>query len=122
MAGFAIVEWSQQATGIVAYIATIEALPGFRGRGLGAELLRRLEGSANAERAIEIGCTSTRKMPRPSTSMSAVDTTNPAAPTTPAIAPKRHLRQNSRLDRKEQVTQALSVPRPSEFHSHIQLE
>ena len=54
MAGFASVEWSQQATGIVAYIATIEVLPDFRGRGLGAELLRRLEGSANAERAIEI--------------------------------------------------------------------
>ena len=48
MAGFAIVEWAQQITGIVAYIATLEVLPEQRGRGIGAELLRRLEGSANA--------------------------------------------------------------------------
>lgn len=54
MAGFAIVEWAQQITGIVAYIATIEVLPEQRGGGIGAELLRRLEGSANAERAIQI--------------------------------------------------------------------
>jgi ribosomal-protein-alanine N-acetyltransferase len=54
MAGFAIVEWAQQITGIVAYIATIEVLPEQRGRGVGAELLRRLEGSANAERAVLI--------------------------------------------------------------------
>lgn len=54
MAGFAIVEWAQQISGVVAYIATIEVLPGFRGLGIGAELLRRLEGSANAERAISI--------------------------------------------------------------------
>ena len=50
MTGFAIVEWSPQVTGIVAYIATIEVLPEYRGKGIGAELLRRLEGSANAER------------------------------------------------------------------------
>jgi ribosomal-protein-alanine N-acetyltransferase len=54
MAGFAIIEWSAQITGIVAYIATIEVLPEYRGRGIGAELLRRLEGSANAERAMEV--------------------------------------------------------------------
>jgi len=54
LTGFAILEWSQQVPGIVAYIATIEVLPAYRGRGIGAELLRRLEGSANAERAIEI--------------------------------------------------------------------
>ena len=54
MAGFAIVEWAQQVTGVVAYIATIEVLPEYRGQGIGAELLRRLEGSANAERAIAI--------------------------------------------------------------------
>ena len=54
MAGFAIVEWAQQITGIVAYIATIEVLRERRGQGIGAELLRRLEGSANAERAIEV--------------------------------------------------------------------
>jgi ribosomal-protein-alanine N-acetyltransferase len=54
MAGFAIVEWTQQISGIVAYIATIEVLPQFRGHGIGAELMRRLEGSANAERAVTI--------------------------------------------------------------------
>ncbi|HEY2472077.1 MAG TPA: N-acetyltransferase [Terracidiphilus sp.] len=54
MAGFAIVEWAQQISGIIAYIDTIEVLPGFRGRGIAAELMRRLEGSANAERAITI--------------------------------------------------------------------
>lgn len=54
MAGFAIVEWVQQTTGIVAYIATIEVLPEFRAHGIGAELMHRLEGSANAERAMLI--------------------------------------------------------------------
>jgi ribosomal protein S18 acetylase RimI-like enzyme len=54
MAGFAIVEWAQQITGIVAYIATIEVLPRQRRGGIGAELLRRIEGSANAERAIQV--------------------------------------------------------------------
>lgn len=52
--GFAILEWTQQISGVIAYIATIEVLPAFRSRGIGAELLRRLEGSANAERAIGI--------------------------------------------------------------------
>ena len=51
MTGFAILEWSQQISGVVAYIATLEVLPKFRKQGIGAELLRRLEGSANAERA-----------------------------------------------------------------------
>jgi ribosomal protein S18 acetylase RimI-like enzyme len=54
MAGFAIIEWTRQAGRISAYIATIEVLPEFRGRGVGAELLRRLEGSANAEGSIEV--------------------------------------------------------------------
>ena len=54
MAGFAIVEWAQHVAGIVAYIATIEVLPRHRGRRIGAELLRRIEGSANAERAIQM--------------------------------------------------------------------
>jgi len=54
MAGFAIVEWAQQVTGVLAYIATIEVLPQHRGRRIGAELLRRIEGSANAERAIQV--------------------------------------------------------------------
>jgi [ribosomal protein S18]-alanine N-acetyltransferase len=52
--GFAILEWSQQISGVLAYIATIEVLPAFRKQGIAAELLRRLEGSANAERAIAI--------------------------------------------------------------------
>jgi ribosomal-protein-alanine N-acetyltransferase len=54
MAGFAIVEWALQTAGMIAYIATIEVLPEQRGRGVGAELLRRIEGSANAACAIEI--------------------------------------------------------------------
>jgi [ribosomal protein S18]-alanine N-acetyltransferase len=54
MRGFAVVEWARQTSVVVAYIATIEVLPEFRKLGVGAELLRRLEGSANAERAIAI--------------------------------------------------------------------
>ena len=54
LVGFAILEWAQQLSGIVAYIATIEVLPPFRKHGIGAELLHRIEGSANAERAIAI--------------------------------------------------------------------
>ena len=54
MGGFAILEWAQQASGIIAYIATIEVLPEHRKHGIGAELLHRLEGSANAEQALAI--------------------------------------------------------------------
>ena len=54
MAGFAIVEWSRQTGAIVAYIATIEVLPEFRGRGIGVELMQRLEGSARAAGAAMI--------------------------------------------------------------------
>lgn len=54
LTGFAIVEWAEQGSGLIAYIATIEVLPEFRKHGIGAELLRRLEGSANAERAVAI--------------------------------------------------------------------
>ena len=54
MTGFAIVEWEEQGNGVTAYIATIEVLPEFRKLGVGAELLRRLEGSANAERAVAV--------------------------------------------------------------------
>jgi len=54
MKGFAIVEWTQQISGVIAYIETIEVLPESRGKGIGAELMRRVEGSANAERAITI--------------------------------------------------------------------
>ncbi len=54
LAGFAIVEFIRQVAPTVAYISTIEVLPVQRGRGIGAELLRRLEGSAHAERATGI--------------------------------------------------------------------
>jgi ribosomal protein S18 acetylase RimI-like enzyme len=54
MTGFAIVGWTTTSTGIVAYIQTIEVTPEQRGQGLGGELLRRVEGSANAEGADEI--------------------------------------------------------------------
>jgi ribosomal-protein-alanine N-acetyltransferase len=55
LAGFAIVEWSQQVGEVAAYIQTIEVLPQQRGQGAGGELMRRLEGSAYAEGAVEIG-------------------------------------------------------------------
>jgi ribosomal-protein-alanine N-acetyltransferase len=48
MAGFAIAAWAQEIGGIVAYIETIEVAPDHRGCGVGGELLRRLEGSAQA--------------------------------------------------------------------------
>ena len=54
LAGFAIVEFIRHTAPTVAYISTIEVLPAQRGHGVGAELLRRLEGSANAERATGI--------------------------------------------------------------------
>lgn len=46
MVGFAIVEWSFGPDLTTAYIPTIEVLPEHRGRGIGAELLRRLDASA----------------------------------------------------------------------------
>jgi len=48
MAGFAIVEWTQRRGGVTAYIQTIEVAPEARGRGVGGELLDRIEGSARA--------------------------------------------------------------------------
>jgi ribosomal-protein-alanine N-acetyltransferase len=47
MAGFAIVGWRMQGKEAVAYIQTLEVAPEQRGRGVGGELLRRLEGSAH---------------------------------------------------------------------------
>jgi ribosomal protein S18 acetylase RimI-like enzyme len=52
--GFAIVEWMREASGVVAYIQTIEVAPDRRGQGVGGELLRRVEGSARAAGAEEI--------------------------------------------------------------------
>ena len=45
MAGFAIADCAREAEGVIAYIQTIEVLPAMRGRGIGNELLRRIEES-----------------------------------------------------------------------------
>ena len=54
LSGFAIVEWSPHSAGVSAYVTTIEVLPERRAHGIGSELLRRVEGSAHAEGAVEI--------------------------------------------------------------------
>ena len=46
MAGFAIVEWMPETGDAIAYIQTIEVAPAYRGRGIGAGLLRSIESSA----------------------------------------------------------------------------
>ncbi len=46
--GFAIVEWADGRSGVRAYIQTIEVAQEARGRGVGRELLSRIEGSARA--------------------------------------------------------------------------
>lgn len=51
MAGFAIVGWAEHENDIAAYIETIEVLPEFRSRGMGAELLRRVEATARTASA-----------------------------------------------------------------------
>jgi ribosomal-protein-alanine N-acetyltransferase len=48
MVGFAAVEWSEEAGAAAAYIQTIEVVAEARGRGVGGELLRRVEDSARA--------------------------------------------------------------------------
>ena len=48
MAGFAIVQWAEQAGRVIAYIQTIEVAPEQLRQGIGAELLHRIEGSARA--------------------------------------------------------------------------
>jgi len=48
MDGFAIVEWTRETGRVVAYIQTLEVAPERRGRGVGGELLRRVEDSARA--------------------------------------------------------------------------
>ena len=45
MAGFAIVEWAKRKTDVTAYIQTIEVAPEARRRGVGRELLSRIEES-----------------------------------------------------------------------------
>jgi ribosomal protein S18 acetylase RimI-like enzyme len=46
LAGFAIVEWSADEFSTVAYIQTLEVAEDQRGKGIGTELLRRMESSA----------------------------------------------------------------------------
>jgi ribosomal protein S18 acetylase RimI-like enzyme len=48
MCGFALVEWTREAAEAEAYIQTLEVVPDMRGHGVGGELLRRMEHSANA--------------------------------------------------------------------------
>jgi ribosomal protein S18 acetylase RimI-like enzyme len=54
MAGFAVVEWSGEARARVAYIQTIEVAPEKRRLGVGAELMRRVEQSAQSAGAAAI--------------------------------------------------------------------
>lgn len=46
LAGFAIVEWSADECSTAAYIQTLEVAQEQRGQGIGTELLRRMESSA----------------------------------------------------------------------------
>jgi ribosomal protein S18 acetylase RimI-like enzyme len=55
MAGFGIVEWTRERDGLIAYIQTVEVAPERRGRGIGGELLRRMEGSSRKAGARAIG-------------------------------------------------------------------
>ena len=55
MAGFAIVDWSLEEEEIQAYIQTIEVKPEARGRGIGRQLLSRVEDSAVGVHAVKIG-------------------------------------------------------------------
>ena len=48
MAGFAIVEWAEEAGRVIAYIQTIEVAPEQLRQGIGKELLRCIEGSARS--------------------------------------------------------------------------
>src|ERR1700679_2617029 len=49
--GFGLVEWTRNEAGVRAYVQTLEVLPEVRGRGVGGELLRRLEGSVREAEA-----------------------------------------------------------------------
>ena len=55
MMGFGIVEWTRERGGLIAYIQTIEVAPERRGRGIGGELLQRMEDSAGDAGARVIG-------------------------------------------------------------------
>lgn len=54
IAGFSIADIRGDPGGLFAYIETIEVLPDDRGRGIGNELLRRIEGSARDRHAAAI--------------------------------------------------------------------
>jgi ribosomal protein S18 acetylase RimI-like enzyme len=51
LAGFAVAAFATKTNGVAAYLETIEVLSAFRGQGVGAELLRRVEASAAAAAA-----------------------------------------------------------------------
>jgi ribosomal-protein-alanine N-acetyltransferase len=55
MAGFAIVEWTEDFHGVSANIATIEVSPEHRKRGVGMELMRLMEQSARTANAAVLG-------------------------------------------------------------------
>jgi ribosomal protein S18 acetylase RimI-like enzyme len=55
LSGFSIVEWTAGEGESIAYIQTLEVHPAWRGRGIGAELLRLAESSARAAGAKSIG-------------------------------------------------------------------
>lgn len=55
LVGFAIVEWTAGVGESFAYVQTIEVHPAWRGRGVGEELLRRIEDSARAAGAQIVG-------------------------------------------------------------------
>jgi ribosomal-protein-alanine N-acetyltransferase len=52
--GFGLVEWTLEDAQLAAYIQTIEVIPEARGQGVGEELMRRMESSANAAGASSI--------------------------------------------------------------------
>jgi len=54
IAGFSIADFGRDPDGLFAYIQTIEVLPEMRGRGIGNELLRRIEDSSVKEGARSI--------------------------------------------------------------------
>lgn len=54
LAGFAIIEWSTDSDDRAAYIQTLEVTPRYRGRGIGSELLHRIESSASAAGAAHV--------------------------------------------------------------------
>jgi ribosomal protein S18 acetylase RimI-like enzyme len=52
MAGFTVIDCREELEGNIAYIQTVEVAPAYRRRGVGAELLRRVDETARAAGAI----------------------------------------------------------------------